>query len=212
MFRLIFVGLAAGLATAVPMESPAPCPCLSPTEAATAASSEAYGGTWGTQAANYMAPSAAATATASDASGAAWDAQATNYMAPSGVATATASDAYGAAWGAQTTSYGWEASSASCGAPATSTAGGATHTVIVAPTQGVLRYVPFVVNVSIGDTVNFVWNANNHTVTKSSQLAVSLAISSSALKISWVPRFAIRLWRLLLLQECKIKALSVSHR
>lgn len=49
---------------------------------------------------------------------------------------------------------------------------GATHTVIVAPTQGVLRYVPFVVNASIGDTVHFVWMANNHTVTKSSELEI----------------------------------------
>ncbi|KAI0781016.1 hypothetical protein BD413DRAFT_18053 [Trametes elegans] len=63
--------------------------------------------------------------------------------------------------------------------PPTSTSGGdssgssgsgATHTVIVAPTQGVLRYVPFAVNASVGDTVMFVWGANNHTVTKSSEL------------------------------------------
>ena len=47
---------------------------------------------------------------------------------------------------------------------------GATHTVIVAPTQGVLRYVPFAVNASVGDTVMFMWGAKNHTVTKSSQL------------------------------------------
>jgi len=47
---------------------------------------------------------------------------------------------------------------------------GVTHTVIVAPTQGVLRYVPFVVNASVGDTVMFMWGANNHTVTKSSEL------------------------------------------
>lgn len=47
---------------------------------------------------------------------------------------------------------------------------GTTHTVIVAPTQGVLRYVPFAVNASVGDTIHFVWNANNHTVTKSSEL------------------------------------------
>ena len=45
-----------------------------------------------------------------------------------------------------------------------------THTVIVAPTQGVLRYIPFAVNASVGDTVRFVWRANTHTVTKSSQL------------------------------------------
>jgi plastocyanin len=47
---------------------------------------------------------------------------------------------------------------------------GATHTVIVAPTQGVLRYVPFAVNASVGDTIQFMWGANNHTVTKSSAL------------------------------------------
>lgn len=47
---------------------------------------------------------------------------------------------------------------------------GATHTVIVAPTQGVFRYVPFAVNASVGDTIKFMWGANNHTVTKSSAL------------------------------------------
>jgi len=47
---------------------------------------------------------------------------------------------------------------------------GATHTVIVAPSQGVLRYVPFVLNASVGDTILFHWNANTHTVTKSSAL------------------------------------------
>lgn len=51
-----------------------------------------------------------------------------------------------------------------------SSGSGATHTVIVAPSQGVLRYVPFAVNASVGDTVMFMWGANNHTVTKSSQL------------------------------------------
>jgi plastocyanin len=60
-------------------------------------------------------------------------------------------------------------------ATATSNSGGssgtgATHTVIVAPTQGVLRYIPFAVNASVGDTVKFMWGANNHTVTKSSSL------------------------------------------
>ncbi|PSR74935.1 hypothetical protein PHLCEN_2v9469 [Hermanssonia centrifuga] len=57
--------------------------------------------------------------------------------------------------------------------PPTSTSSsgsGVTHTVIVAPSQGVLRYVPFFVNANPGDTVHFVWHANNHTVTKSSQL------------------------------------------
>lgn len=47
---------------------------------------------------------------------------------------------------------------------------GVTHTVIVAPTQGVLRYIPFAVNASVGDSVKFVWGANNHTVTKGTQL------------------------------------------
>ncbi|KAG6889315.1 hypothetical protein C0995_001971 [Termitomyces sp. Mi166 len=51
-----------------------------------------------------------------------------------------------------------------------STGTGATHTIIVAPSQGVLRYVPFAVNASMGDTVKFVWGANTHTVTKSSEL------------------------------------------
>lgn len=55
-------------------------------------------------------------------------------------------------------------------APAAGT--GATHTVIVAPTKGVLRYVPFAVNASVGDTVRFMWGAGPHTVTKSSALTV----------------------------------------
>jgi plastocyanin len=52
----------------------------------------------------------------------------------------------------------------------TPTGTGKTHVVWVAPTQGVLRYVPFAVNASVGDTVKFIWGANNHTVTKGSQL------------------------------------------
>lgn len=47
---------------------------------------------------------------------------------------------------------------------------GATHTVIVAPSQGILRYIPFALNASVGDTIQFMWGANNHTVTKSSAL------------------------------------------
>ena len=46
----------------------------------------------------------------------------------------------------------------------------ATHTIIVAPTQGILRFVPFATNASVGDTLKFIWGANNHTVTKSSIL------------------------------------------
>ena len=53
-----------------------------------------------------------------------------------------------------------------------STGSGATHTIIVAPTQGVLRYVPFATNASVGDTIKFMWNANMHTVTHSSELEV----------------------------------------
>jgi len=56
---------------------------------------------------------------------------------------------------------------------------GATHTVIVAPTQGVLRYVPFTLNASVGDTIMFMWGANNHTVTKSSQLEICNKTSNS---------------------------------
>jgi len=51
-------------------------------------------------------------------------------------------------------------------------ASGTTYTVIVAPTQGVLRFVPFTVNANPGDTIEYVWHANNHTVTKSSQLEI----------------------------------------
>jgi len=60
--------------------------------------------------------------------------------------------------------------STTSGSMGSSGGNGVTHTVIVAPTQGVLRYVPFAINASVGDTVSFMWGANNHTVTKSSQL------------------------------------------
>ncbi|KAI9064355.1 hypothetical protein FKP32DRAFT_630323 [Trametes sanguinea] len=58
------------------------------------------------------------------------------------------------------------------GSSSGSSGSGTTHTVIVAPTQGVLRYVPFAVNASVGDTVMFMWGANNHTVTKSSMVEI----------------------------------------
>ena len=38
--------------------------------------------------------------------------------------------------------------------------------------QGVLRFIPFATNASVGDTIKFVWNANMHTVTKSSQVEI----------------------------------------
>lgn len=47
---------------------------------------------------------------------------------------------------------------------------GVTHTVIVAPTAGTLRYMPFAVNASVGDTVEFRWGADGHTVSHSSEL------------------------------------------
>ncbi|TFY67295.1 hypothetical protein EVG20_g3991 [Dentipellis fragilis] len=49
---------------------------------------------------------------------------------------------------------------------------GKVHTVWVAPKQGVLRYVPFATNASVGDTIKFIWGGNNHTVTKSSILGI----------------------------------------
>jgi plastocyanin len=54
-----------------------------------------------------------------------------------------------------------------------------THVVYVAPTQGVLRYVPFAINASVGDTVKFIWGANNHTVTKGSELTPCNVTSDS---------------------------------
>lgn len=47
---------------------------------------------------------------------------------------------------------------------------GSTVTVIVAPTKGVLRYVPAAVNATVGTTIKFMWGAGPHTVTKSSSL------------------------------------------
>jgi len=63
-------------------------------------------------------------------------------------------------------SYQATATSGSSGSYGT----GATHTVIVAPTAGVFRMVPFATNASVGDTIEFHWGASNHTVTKSSAL------------------------------------------
>lgn len=51
-----------------------------------------------------------------------------------------------------------------------SSGSGSTHTVIVAPTKGVFRMVPFATNASVGDTIEFHWGADDHTVTKSSEL------------------------------------------
>src|ERR1700678_2145284 len=68
-----------------------------------------------------------------------------------------------------------------------SSGSGATHTVIVAPTQGVLRYIPFALKASVGDTIEFIWGANEHTVTKSSELthsSLSFHNSTSSQSIS----------------------------
>ncbi|WVW82753.1 hypothetical protein I302_104764 [Kwoniella bestiolae CBS 10118] len=56
----------------------------------------------------------------------------------------------------------------STAATATEGGGGAmTHTVVVAPTKGVLRFVPFAIEGKEGDTVEFVWGAGPHSATLS---------------------------------------------
>ncbi|KAK6903252.1 hypothetical protein I203_108517 [Kwoniella mangroviensis CBS 8507] len=42
-----------------------------------------------------------------------------------------------------------------------------THTIVVAPTKGVLRFVPFAIEGNEGDTVEFVWGAGPHSATLS---------------------------------------------
>ncbi|WWC69162.1 uncharacterized protein I206_103098 [Kwoniella pini CBS 10737] len=44
---------------------------------------------------------------------------------------------------------------------------GTTHTIIVAPTKGVLRFVPFAIEGKAGDSVEFVWGAGPHSATLS---------------------------------------------
>lgn len=63
---------------------------------------------------------------------------------------------------------------------------GAVHTVMVAPMQGVLRYWPFAVNASVGDTIRYVWTTPaNHTATLSSALALCNK-SGKAEELKWV--------------------------
>jgi plastocyanin len=57
---------------------------------------------------------------------------------------------------------------------------GVTHTVVVAPTAGVLRFVPFAVEAAVGDTVEYVWGADLHTVTKGSALQLCNQSQDSA--------------------------------
>jgi plastocyanin len=48
-----------------------------------------------------------------------------------------------------------------------------THTVMVAPVDGVPRFLPFALNATIGDTVRFIWaGKKEHSVTMSSSLSV----------------------------------------
>jgi plastocyanin len=59
--------------------------------------------------------------------------------------------------------------------------GGATHTIYVAPDQHSLRYLPFAVNASVGDTLTYVWTTPiNHTVTHSSALNICNKSSDAA--------------------------------
>jgi plastocyanin len=67
----------------------------------------------------------------------------------------------------------WAPSATETGSSSGSSGGsGVTHTIIVAPSQGVLRYIPFSTNASVGDTLEFMWGAGPHTVTRSSALEV----------------------------------------
>jgi len=72
---------------------------------------------------------------------------------------------YGGGMGSVSNTY--TGSTADAGSSGTN---GATHTVMVAPTAGVYRFVPFYTNASVGDTVQFIWGSSEHTVTKSSAL------------------------------------------
>ncbi|KIJ50485.1 hypothetical protein M422DRAFT_27438 [Sphaerobolus stellatus SS14] len=58
------------------------------------------------------------------------------------------------------------------------------HTIIVAPSQGVLRYVPFAVNATVGDVLHFNWHADRHRVTRSSVLQICNATQTNAFTTS----------------------------
>ncbi|ODN75093.1 hypothetical protein L202_06308 [Cryptococcus amylolentus CBS 6039] len=78
---------------------------------------------------------------------------------------------YNSSESATSTSASYESSetsaSSSQNATSTSSANGTTHTVIVAPTMGVLRFVPFAVTAAQGDQIMFKWGAGPHTATLS---------------------------------------------
>jgi len=84
-----------------------------------------------------------------------------------------------------------------------SSGSGATHVVVVAPSQGVLRYVPFAVNASVGDTVRFMWNANNHTVTKSSSLELCNTTADTPFTSGLQVKDFVCEWQLLVSFDCK---------
>ena len=63
---------------------------------------------------------------------------------------------------------------------------GAVHTIMVAPMEGVLKYSPFSINASVGDTICYVWSTPaNHTTTLSSALAPCNR-SARVDKLKWV--------------------------
>jgi len=190
VFTAAFVGvtLLSGFTSAIP--HPQANPVLSMVSAvptATLVSSGAVSASPSADSSMVTAPSSAGGYSAASSDSSMWDS--------SSMATST-SMAYGSysspAYGSGSTNWGgsgYDGCVAQCIAsfgspPATymptatattassmgSSGSGSTITVIVAPTQGVLRYVPFAVNASVGDTIKFMWGANNHTVTKSSEL------------------------------------------
>lgn len=62
---------------------------------------------------------------------------------------------------------------------------GVIHTVMVAPMEGVLRYWPFAVNATVGDTIRYVWSTPlNHTATLSSALSICNR-SAKADELKW---------------------------
>ncbi|TIB42168.1 hypothetical protein E3P86_00471 [Wallemia ichthyophaga] len=57
-----------------------------------------------------------------------------------------------------------------------------TKYVVVAPSQGVLRFVPFAMQADVGDKIQFTWMANNHGVTKSSMTGLCNATEDKPFK------------------------------
>ncbi|TIC43582.1 hypothetical protein E3Q08_02247 [Wallemia mellicola] len=57
-----------------------------------------------------------------------------------------------------------------------------TKHIIVAPSQGVLRFVPFAMQANVGDKIQFTWMANNHGVTKSSMTGICNATMDKPFK------------------------------